>query len=141
MKNLIFFLNFIQDLETDVPLQQEIVESLQDSLDTLSGHWKCDEIESDISTSKERFEKLKLDIEGVATCLPHLKESFENLPPLLESLAWVQELMVLIDIDVDINEREDVEKEMNRLQVRAKKGFTVKLCLDHNSGTIVQIGC
>ena len=105
----------------DIPHQQNMMENLQVSFETLSGNWKCVEIESDITTSKDRFEKLNVDIKDVATKLPLLKKSFEDLPPLLESLAWVQEVLVLIDIDVEINDREDVDKEMNRLKVSMKR--------------------
>ena len=108
---------FLKDLEIDIPHQQDIIENLQESFETLKGSWNCDEIESDIVTSKERFEKLKVEIKEVAAHLPLLKESFEDLPPLLESLAWVQEVLVLIDIDIEINDREDVDREMNRLKV------------------------
>lgn len=60
---------------------------------------------------------MQVEIKDVAASLPLLKESFEDLPPLLESLAWVQEVLVLIEIDIEINDREDVDKEMNRLKV------------------------
>lgn len=114
-------------MEIDIPHQQDIIANLQESFETLKGSWKCDEIELDIITSKERFEKLKVEIRDVAVSLPLLKESFEDLPPLLESLAWVQEVLVLIDIDVEINDREDVDKEMNRLKVSTEYFGAMKI--------------
>ena len=76
-----------------------------------------DEIQNDIENSQQRFTILKQDIQQLATHLPELKQSFQDLPELLEALAWVQEMFVLVERNIEIDVREDVKKEMERLQV------------------------
>eukprot|EP00111_Clytia_hemisphaerica_P004722 TCONS_00013567-protein len=110
-------LTCLQDLETDIPLQDELLEHLQNSYTTLSQKWKVDEICHDIQNSQQRFTTLKQDIQQLATHLPELKQSFQDLPKLLEALAWVQEMFVLVERNIEIDMREDVEKEMERLQL------------------------
>ena len=46
-----------------------------------------------------------------------MKESFDHLPQLLESLAWVQELFVLVSLEIEIDDKDDVDKEIDRLKV------------------------
>ena len=46
-----------------------------------------------------------------------MRDLYVHLSKILESLAWIQEIMVLIDLNAEINSQEDVESELNRLQV------------------------
>ena len=77
-----------------------------------------DEIQNNIENSQYHFTILKQDIQQLATHSPELKQSFQDLPELLEAfIAWVQGMFVLVERNSEIDVREDVEKEMERLQV------------------------
>jgi len=98
-------------------LQEELLEHLQESYANLSENWQVHEIDEDIETSRNRFSALTADLTILDSQLPLMKESFDHLPKLLETLAWVQELFVLVDKEIEVDEKEDVEKEINRLNV------------------------
>lgn len=94
-----------------------MLEHLQDTSRSLSKNWYIEELDNDIASAGGRLNKVQESIAVLREQHDKLRESFEHLSKVLEALAWVQEVLVLLDLEVQLNNKDDVEKELLRLKV------------------------
>ncbi len=95
----------------------DIAGKLSSTVESLSANWTIPDLMEDFESLKSRFEMVKLTIDEVKAALPSMHECYEFQTGLLEVLTWVQELLVVLEMEYMIDDADQIEEELNKLKV------------------------
>ena len=101
----------------DIDENVEALDKLEESYQQLSSNWNVDELKNDVEEARQRFDALKVQTDEMNKHFDAINACYEYMMPILETLAWTQEMLVVVEIEAEINTEDDIKNEIDKLEV------------------------
>ena len=98
-------------------MYQENLSKLSETVDLLSSNWTIPDLREDFEELAEKFKTVTEQTQAITQTLPHLHKCYKFQTDLLEVLAWVQELLAVLESEYYMDDEEQIAEELEKLKV------------------------